>query len=167
MLNATEQLSLIAELGVGFIGFVAIFLIFARREGRFSRVDSIRVRTMITSSLVAVFMALLPLVLALTVLSPATIWRGSSLVFLAVTVSMGAVIARIQLALPPEEQAPAGSHMNRRVSWGSTTLAGSLLVANSLGGFGEPSAFPYVASLVLALGIATSNFVTVAIRRLM
>ncbi len=166
MLNATEQLSLIAELGVGFIGFVAIFLIFARREGRFSPYDSLRVRLIITTSLVAVFMALLPLVLALTVLSPATIWRGSSLAFVAVTVSISAVIARIQLALPPEEK-PTGSLMNRSVSWGSTTLVGSLLAANSLGGFGEPSAFPYVASLVLALGIATSNFVTVAIRRLL
>jgi hypothetical protein len=31
--EATEQLSLIAELGIGFAGFLAIFLIFARREG--------------------------------------------------------------------------------------------------------------------------------------
>ena len=166
MSNATEQLSLIAELGVGFTGFVAIFLIFARREGRFSPVDSIRVRVMIASSLIAVFMALLPLLLALTELSPTAIWRSSSLAFLAVVLSMGAMIARVQLALPPDDQAP-GSPTNKIIGWGLATLAGSLLVANSLGAFGEPSALPYLGSLVLALGIATSKFVTVAIIRLL
>ncbi len=59
--SATELLSLIAELGVAFAGFLAVFLIFARRDGRFSPADSVRVRAIIAASFTSIFMALLPL----------------------------------------------------------------------------------------------------------
>jgi len=66
---------LIAELGIGFAGFLAIFLIFVRSEGRFSPADSVRVRVIILSSFITIFMALLPLLLMLSDVATSTMWR--------------------------------------------------------------------------------------------
>ncbi len=164
--SATELLSLIAELGLGFAGFLAIFLIFARREGRFSPADGLRVRGIISASFIAIFGALLPLLLAQFELGEATVWRASSVVFLLVGVLVGAAIGRTQLSLSPDDRAAVG-FLNNVITWGITALALVLLGANALGGFGEPSAPPYLTALFAPLGVATSNFVTIAIQRLL
>lgn len=49
-MHATDELALLTELGAAFAGFVAIFLIFARRERRFSPADSLRIRSIILAS---------------------------------------------------------------------------------------------------------------------
>jgi hypothetical protein len=164
--SASELLSLIAELGLGFAGFLAIFLIFARRESRFSPADGIRVRGIVYASFVAIFMALLPLILMQVELGEITIWRASSVVFLLVGIFVCASIGRAQLSASPDERAGVG-FLNNVVTWGISALALVLLGANAVGGFGEPSAPPYLTALVLSLGVATSNFVTIAIQRLL
>jgi hypothetical protein len=164
--SASELLSLIAELGLGFAGFLAIFLIFARRESRFSPADGIRVRGIVYASFVAIFMALLPLLLMQVELGEITIWRASSVVFLRVGIFVCASIGRAQLSASPDERAGVG-FLNNVVTWGISALALVLLGANAVGGFGEPSAPPYLTALVLSLGVAASNFVTIAIQRLL
>jgi hypothetical protein len=163
--SATELLSLIAELGLGFAGFLAIFLIFARRESGFSPADGLRVRGIVYASFVAIFMALLPLILMQVELGEITMWRASSVAFLLVAIFVCASIGRAQLSTSPDERARAG-FLNNVVTWGMSTLAVVLLGANAVGGFGEPSAPPYLTALVLTLGVATSNFVSIAIQRL-
>ena len=166
MHSATELLSLIAELGLGFAGFLAIFLIFARRESRFSPADGIRVRGIVYASFVAIFMALLPLLLMQVELGEITMWRASSVVFLLVGIFVCASIGRAQLSASADERAGVG-FLNNVVTWGISALALALLGTNAVGGFGEPSAPPYLTALVLSLGVATSNFVTIAIQRLL
>ena len=168
MHSASELLSLIAELGLGFAGFLAIFLIFARRESRFSPADGIRVRGIVYASFVAIFMALLPLLLMQVELGEITMWRASSVVFLLVGIFVCASIGRAQLSASADERAGVG-FLNNVVTWGisALALALALLGTNAVGGFGEPSAPPYLTALVLSLGVATSNFVTIAIQRLL
>lgn len=163
---ATDELTLIAELGVAFAGFLAIFLIFARREGRFSPPDSLRVRSILISSLFAMFFALLPLVLALYGIRPITIWRIASATSLLVGAPAGLEIARRQLAMSAEERAAVGT-IHTVVAWGLFALAAILFAGNALGVSGDPSAALYVTALVCVLGVATSNFVTVAFHRLL
>ena len=127
-MTGREELALIAELGVAFAGFLAIFLIFARREGRFSPADSLRVRSIIVSSLAAVFLALAPLAMSLYGWQGAVLWRAAS---------------------------------------GLVLVIGVLLISNIFEVFGAPSAAPYVAALICTLGIAASNFVTIAFQRLL
>jgi hypothetical protein len=165
-LTGREELALIAELGIAFAGFLAIFLIFARREGRFSPADSLRVRSIIVSSLSAVFLALLPLAIHLYGMEDARLWRTSSIVALTVGVLMSVHVGRKQYALPPEDRAEVG-FLHSNVAWGLVLVSGLLLASNILGVFREPSAAPYIASLICALGIATSNFVTIAFHRLL
>jgi hypothetical protein len=164
--DATEQLSLIAELGIGFAGFLAIFLIFARREGRFSPADSVRVRAIIQSSFLAIFMALLPLLIMLSNTDAATLWRASSLIHFTASAAGAVVVGRQQLALAPSDRAEVGP-LNNFIAWGLSLLQFILLAMNAIGVFGEPSALPYLASLVCLLGVATSNFVTIAVQRLL
>ncbi len=165
-MNGREELALIAELGVAFAGFLAIFLIFARREGRFSPADSLRVRSIIVSSLSAVFLALVPLVMNLYGLEGVILWRTASILALAVGAVMSLHVGRRQYALPPEERAAVG-FVHSNIAWSLVLLSGVLLISNILGLFREPSAAPYMAALVCALGIATSNFVTIAFHRLL
>ncbi len=165
-MTGREELALIAELGVAFAGFLAIFLIFARRQGRFSPADSLRVRSIIVSSLSAVFLALLPLALQLYGLQDSSLWRTASVVALTVGTILSLHVARRQLALPPEERAAVG-FVHSNIAWGLVLVVGVLLVSNIFGLFNEPSAAPYFAALVCGLGIATSNFVTIAFQRLL
>lgn len=165
-MSATDELTLIAELAVAFVGFLAIFLIFARREGRFSPPDSLRVRSILISSLFAMFLALLPLMLHLYGMRPSALWRTVSATGLIVGMLVGVGIARRQLALSPEERSAVGT-VHTLVAWGLFTAAAVLFAGNALGVFGAPTAAPYVTALVCALGVATSNFVTIAFQRLL
>jgi hypothetical protein len=164
--EAQEQLSLIAELGIGFAGFLAIFLIFARREGRFSPADSVRVRAIIQSSFLVVFMALLPLLIMLSDVEAATLWRVSSVIHFAASAAGAVVVGRQQRALAPSDRAEVG-RLNNVIAWGLSLLQFVLLATNALGVFGDPSALLYLAALVTLLGVATSNFVTIAVQRLL
>jgi len=165
-MTGREELILIAELGAAFAGFLAIFLIFARREGRFSPADSLRVRSIIVSSLAAVFLALVPLGMNLYGLQGAILWRTASVVGLALGVGVSLHVGLRQYALPAEERAAVG-FVHSNVAWGLVIVSFVLLASNIFGLFSEPTAAPYVTALICCLGIATSNFVTIAFQRLL
>jgi hypothetical protein len=111
-------------------------------------------------------MALLPLLAMLSKVETATLWRASSLAFLAVLVVAGVVIRRIQRALAPGDRVEVGL-LNNFVAWGLFLAQLLLLTGNAIGVFGDPSALPYLTALVCVLGTATSNFVTIAVHRLL
>jgi len=165
-MQGQAELALIAELGVGFAGFVAIFLIFARRDGRFSPADSLRVRSIITSSFQAVFGALVPLALSLYGLAGSDLWRFASLIAIACATPVATHIARVHFQLAPTDRAEVG-FIHSVTAWGLSALAGALFVANAAGFLGGPSASLYITALICLLGIATSNFVTIAFKRLL
>jgi len=164
--KAGDELALIAELGVAFAGFLAVFLIFARREGRFSPADSLRVRSILVSSFSAVFLALLPLILNLYGLPVLTLWRVASCSGLVLGSLIALHIASIQYALRPAERAAVGL-LHTGVAWGLVGIVFVLLLGNTIGLFGGPSAGPYMTALVCTLGVATSNFITIAFQRLL
>ena len=164
--SALDELALFAELGAAFAGFIAIFLIFARREGRFSPADSLRVRSIILASFSTVFIALLPLILHQAGLSGAELWRTASALALSGGLIAGGVVARKHLALAPEDRADVG-RLHSFVTWGLFTIGAILLAWNALGLGAGGSAWPYLASLACSLGVAATNFVTIAFQRLL
>lgn len=165
-MDATSELTLFAELGAAFAGFIAIFLIFARREGRFSPADSLRIESIVLASFSVVFYALIPLVFARTEFDEATVWRVASLAALVSGLLQGSIVARRQIALTPEERATVGSG-HSLVTWGLFGVAAILFSWNALGLGASPAAWPYLASLACILGIAAMNFVTIAFQRLL
>ena len=162
----TGELALFAELGAAFAGFIAIFLIFARREGRFSPADSLRIRSIILASFSAVFFSLVPLVLHRGGLSGASLWRAASAVALVGGLVQGAVVARSQFALSPEDRTDVG-RVHSVITWGLFTVAAILFMSNVFALGTAPAAWPYLASLTCILAIAAMNFVTIAFQRLL
>ncbi len=165
-MGVTSELVLFAELGAAFAGFIAIFLIFARRDGRFSPADSLRIRSIILASFCVVFYSLVPLVLFRAGLSGVTLWRVASAVALVAGLAAGGVVARKNLALSKADRAAVG-RLHSMITWGLFAIAAVLFAANALGLAAPPTAWPYLASLVCALGIAATNFVTIAFQRLL
>lgn len=165
-MQGAAELALIAELGVGFAGFVAIFLIFARRDGRFSPADSLRVRSIIISSFQAVFSALVPLALSLYGVAGSDLWRLASLVAVAAGMPVAIHIARFHFLLAPTDRAEVG-FAHSIIAWGLSALVATLLIANAVGFLGGPDAALYITAQIGLLGIATSNFVTIAFKRLL
>ena len=159
-----DELALIAELGVGFVGFVAVFLIFARREGRFSPADGYRIRVIIIAGVSVIFLALLPLTANLYGLTGTTLWRSASILGLVTHVAAILHVAPKQRALSPEDRAELVGVI---VPWGIALLTALIYVLNIAGIFHEPFAAPYLAALTCALGIGASNFVTIAFQRLL
>lgn len=165
-MSATDELVLFAELGVAFAGFIAIFLIFARREGRFSPTDSLRIRSIILASFSAVFFSLVPLILHHAGLSSVAVWRGASALALICGLVEGGVIGRQHLALSPTQRADVGT-LHSVITWSLFAVAAALLAWNAFGPGSSPSAWPYLLSLFCMLGIAATNFVTIAFQRLL
>jgi hypothetical protein len=160
-----DELILIAELGAAFAGFLAIFLIFAKREGRFSPVDSLAVRSMILSSFSTIFIALVPLALALLGFSEPVVWRASSgfglLAFALVGLNMGLAQRRI----PADDR----GDLSRGLvigAWLMGSVAAVLLVANVSAVFAPSSAGLHIAALVVLLAITALNFSDIAFKRL-
>jgi len=165
-MDASSELTLFAELGAAFAGFIAIFLIFARREGRFSPADSLRIESIVFASFGAVFFSLVPLVLGSAGFAADRLWQASSLIALGAGLVVGGLVAVKQVRLSPEDQAEVGL-LHSLITWGLFAVAGVLFALNAFGWAGEPSAWPYLTSLFCALGIAAMNFVTIALHRLL
>ncbi len=165
-MNGRDELILIAELGAAFAGFLAIFLIFARREGRFSAADSLAVRSMILGSFSAIFIALVPLALGVLDAPESVVWRTSSgfglLVLLFVAVSMALAHRRI---LRSDDRSDLNSPLVV-AAWLMASLVVALFLANVSGLFGDPSAGLHIAALIVLLAISALNFSDIAFKRL-
>lgn len=166
MANPFDHLAVLAEVSIGFIGFVAIFLIFARREGRFSPEDAIRIQALFTAGFVGVFMSLLPIVLSNTVFDESLNWRISSIVFLFIVVGILVGIGLQQRRLPKEAQANIPL-WNNLIAWGLGFVAMSCLLANALSLELFTPAFLYLVAILFILIGATTNFVAIAIQKLL
>ena len=78
----------------------------------------------------------------------------------------GGVVARKHIALSPKDRADVGM-VHIVITWELFAIVAILLVSNAFSLLSTPSAWPYLASLVCVLGIAASNFVTIAAQRLL
>jgi hypothetical protein len=86
----------LAEFGIALAGFTSIIVVFSRRDGQFHPADRFRILSALVPSLGASFLALVPVGLDLTGLSPSAVWRVSSLV-LVVAVAADSLQGEIQL----------------------------------------------------------------------
>lgn len=77
----------LAEFSIALAGFTGVVVIFSRGDGGFHPADRFRMLMALVPSLVAAFLAHIPVGLELTGLSPELVWRVSSLVLVAVLAS--------------------------------------------------------------------------------
>lgn len=160
----SNELILIAELALGYAGFMAIFLIFARRKGHFNLADAFRIRSIIAASFFALFGSLLPLLLNLYGYEGSSLWSMSSTVTAFVGMAIILPMIYLHISMNSDDLEEVGRFYSI-AAWG-LVASGELLVAfNALGFLGQPSAAIYVTAMVSLLGVATVNFVAITFRR--
>lgn len=164
-MEASDQLVLLAELGIAYAGFLAIFLAFTRQQGVFSAADEVRVRAMILSSFLAVFGAVAPLSLVLFPIPETLLWRLAGAGLLVGQLLVYWNVAKRQLSMKPEDRLLMRS--DSVFAWFLATLASMLLVVNASGLVSQPSAHLHVLSVVCTLGVGTTAFVSIAFQRLL
>ncbi|MEE9380039.1 MAG: hypothetical protein V3V03_01410 [Hyphomonadaceae bacterium] len=158
-----ELLIGISQLGIGFAGFISIFMVFARRDGTFSAPDSIFVRAIIVSSFLIAAGALTPLVVAGFELSTPNIWRYSAISVLVISAVPTTNSVRKQVSLSSEDRAQIGTLFSILV-W---SLAAAIVVLYGLVAFGIGGGPLYILSLALNIGLVMVTFATFALRRLL
>ena len=160
----SDVLILIAELALGYAGFMAIFLIFARRRGHFNSADAFRIRSIISASFFALFGSLLPLILNLYGYEGSLLWSISSTVIAFIGMAIMLPLIYLNISMNNDDREEVGRFYSI-AAWG-LVVSGELLVAfNALGFLGQPSAAIYVTAMVSLLGVATVNFVAITFRR--
>jgi len=102
----------LAEFAIALAGFTSVVVVFSRRDGEFHPADRFRIRIALVASLGAAFLALVPVGLELTDLSPSAVWRASSLVLVA-AVAWDSIHADARLRrLSPEARAVLSSQLS-------------------------------------------------------
>lgn len=153
----------ISQLGAVFAGFIAIFTVFTRPDGRFSRAESLRIRSMLYASFLTVLGSLLPLVVSAYGVVPPALWRRSAILFLATGLIAVLDAARHNLSLERTQRMKVG-RVHFYVSW-ALALAAVVLTGLTALGHGGPG--HYLLALLLTVAVAISNFVTTTLLRLL
>ena len=166
-MKVLDELSLIAELGVAFAGFLSIFLVFASRDGRFSRADSLAVLNIVASGFGAAFSALVPIVLHHLGVQPQLLWRLSAGIALCSAVPVGFYLVRRDRALRAEEGAEAMPLVSRVVGLSLGLLNLAIFSLLALGVLDAIAPGIYLLALVVALVIGAWNFLSLALARLL
>jgi hypothetical protein len=140
----------LAEFGIALAGFTSVIVVFSRRDGEFHPADRFRIRVALVTSLGAAFLALVPVGLELTGLSPSAVWRVSSLLLVA-AVAWDSIHTYFRLhRLSSEARAVLSSHLSSFLrALRLFALLGGLL--NATGLFFEPQPGVYFFAVVCAL----------------
>ncbi|MEE4360752.1 MAG: hypothetical protein V2I63_04430 [Pseudomonadales bacterium] len=164
--SSFEHLSVFAEVAAALVGFVAIFLVLVRREGKFPAEDAIRMRVMVLVGFAGICLSLLPIAIAETSLDHVQVWIISSAAFIVMVGSIAVYTAVRHFQLPDaaRENIPWS---NLLIGWSCVAAAGGLLVSNLLQAPILGYSFSYTASLLLLLAIGATNFYTIAIQKLL
>jgi hypothetical protein len=156
-MSGDDVLLTIAELAVAFAGFSSVVAVFGQRAaGRWSEEDFVRLVFLISSSLVVVFLALLPFFLRLLHFRDATAWAVSSVFLAAFAVALTAAAWRHVRAVGSKQPFFLGATLVNSVLRG---LALILQVLNLFGPF-DLEAGPYVVGTGLILPTAVLPFGT-------
>jgi hypothetical protein len=140
----------LGEIAVTLSGFASVVVIFNRREsGSWDRVDIIRLRGMLGTSLSAAFFSVLPVGLHGAGVSEAAAWSVSSLGLGCLMIFAVVVVFGRLRSLPSDSFSRPGSHLMR----GSLVLVAFLLVLNafSLGLTSGPAIYIFAVALLLVL----------------
>ena len=160
-MNPLAQLGLLAELAIALLGFIAVFTIFARQDGKFAASDKHFIQAMVLNCAGIAVLAVLPRVLW-NLVEPDRVWAycvGAGLIFgMAITFH----IARDQIKMPKEE-AKKVHFMWHMVGWSVGAGAFLFLVSPYLGFTSYLAGFTGAVSLLFVN--AMWCFVAIVFRR--
>lgn len=152
----------LSQLGATFAGFVAIFLIFVRKDGRFSPADALRIRALIYTSLLVVLTGLIPLAMSFVV-DASALWRASGALALGVGALSIVDVARCHAAMTKEDRREIVL-IHAVVTYGLAFTATALVAALALGLVAGSG--PYVIALMLTVANVVTTFITLSFKNL-
>ena len=101
-MNPFAQLGLLAELAIALLGFIAVFTIFARQDGKFAASDKHFIQAMVLNCAGIGLLAVLPRVLS-NIVETELVWKICVATGFVFGISITIHIARDQLRMPKEE----------------------------------------------------------------
>ncbi len=152
----------VSQLGATFMGFVAIFLIFVRQDGRFTPADALRIRALIYTSLLVVAGGLLP-VMMFFLLGGDLAWRAAAATMLVIGSAITVDVARSQLKLSKEDLRELVV-LHAVVTYALAFVALALSVVVVLG-YGSGGVL-YTTALMLTVASVMITFITLAFKNL-
>jgi len=159
--SAFSQLTTLAEISATLLGFIAVFLVLSRSDGRFEEADRHFIMGLVLGSVTIVILALTPQILRLYEIGQ-DIWFVATLIAVAIGSFSGIYQARVQWKMSREEAMKIhwGWHFG---AWG-LAVACSLFFAAGLVGLLDLKA-AYVTAVSLMLAVTLWCFVGVVFRR--
>ncbi len=150
------------EVSVAVTGFLALFLVLARRDGSFEPFVALGIRVVLLSSVASLLYAATPLLLAGLGLEGERLWRIAAVVPLLSGVVLTVAVRRISRRLPGF-QPPTYVQVARLMN-GAAIL---LFVFNLLGWPWSPYAGVHLLGVWLVLGLSAVNFVGLVLQRVL
>ena len=158
-MDALTFLGTTAEIAATFAGFISIFVALARRDGSFEPTVAFLIRLVLIGSVLSLFFAALPLILASSSVPEPLLWRLSSGGMLAAGVGVTAYVVRHRVLIQRTVLVPIAYALNGMAFLG--------LAANAVAWPIPSSGGIHLASVWLILGIASVNFVDLVFHHLL
>ena len=165
-MSESSLLETTAEVAVAFAGFIGVFLVLARRDGRFPADDSLTIRVIVAGSVGAVFYSALPLVLHALGVSGASLWRISSATTGLISAAVTAYMIPHLRAIPLAERYPSISLRNL-VPWVLAALMFICHLGNVLAWPWAPSGGVYLLAVWSTVAIAGTSFIVLIFRKVL
>jgi ABC-type dipeptide/oligopeptide/nickel transport system permease component len=160
-MDPLDQLGTIAEIAATYSGFIAVFIAFVGRDGRFAAADAHFVQAMVLATLFTLVCALAPRVLSLFIPS-ARLWLASSIVAFVISAPIGVYQAWAQMRMPDHESQKI-SMVWHVPGWALAAASGVSFIL-ALTGWISAQGF-YLAGTTFSLGIAVWCFVAIVFRK--
>jgi hypothetical protein len=160
-MHALDQLGLIAQIATTYSGFVAIFIAFVGRDGRFAAADAHFVQAMVFATAYTLVFALAPPVLS-QLMADADVWHTSSLLAVLISLPIGAFQVWMQFKMPGEESQKISPWWH--VPGWALAGATALVYLTAFLGWGPPAGL-YVGANTLSLAIAVWCFIAIVFRK--
>lgn len=153
----------LSQLALIFTGFVAIFLIYVRGDGRFSPADSLRIASMIFTGIGLLFAALSPIMFWSLGLAEFQVWQYSALLQVLVGGPTSLFMARRHLKMTAEDRAEVGL-IHSAITWSMQLAVSAIFISIALG-FGGGGL--YIVACMIILALSAINFVTITLQKLL
>ncbi len=155
MPDPVETLIVLVEASVAIAGFSGVVIVFGRRAtGEWSRIERARLRNLLWTSFMVLFLSLLTLVLLHAGTAPATTWRIGSGVWSIIAIQRIVVTIRAYVRIPREDPQSPGI-MVATIILGGTVLVVLLSLGNV---FALKEFWPFLAAQVWLFGMACYSF---------
>ena len=156
-----HQLGLVAEISTTMMGFIAIFLVLSKSDGRFEDTDRHFIQALVLSSIMAIVLAVLPRALGLF-FSGDQLWGNALIIAFVLGIGVMMIIGWTQWRMHQVNNAQI--HWVWHIpGWAFGVISGVLMVIGIFGG-GEPAAY-YLLALYMVVAVALWCFIAVVFRR--